>query len=353
MKLYSTNEWGKLREVIIGNVEETYVPKFFKNPRFNDRFIFSDRGDFNIHKTIKKRFDNSKNITLDDVNLIDKRILEERKEDVENLCDILRKEHISVLRPKLLNGIQSIKTPYWESLTLPAHNVRDLVLIIKDMIIETSVMNTFRYFETDLFKDIFYEYFKNGCKWISAPKPTLQYIDEKDFEDDNIKDINETEIMFDAAQILRFGDKLLFNISTKHNYMGYLWLKSILQDKFEIYPIERICYTHIDGAMMPLEDGVILYDPIKMTKDNLDKLPDWLKKWKFIPAQDDNDMERYTGTNVLVLGDKKIIINAASTELIKKLNSLRYTCIPVQLRHNRMFVGAFHCISLDTVRDDV
>ncbi|HOB26511.1 MAG TPA: hypothetical protein PKG93_05140, partial [Bacilli bacterium] len=68
MKLYSTNEWGKLREVIIGNVEDTYVPKFFHNPRFNDRFILSDRGNFNIPNTIKRKFDNSKNVTLHDVN---------------------------------------------------------------------------------------------------------------------------------------------------------------------------------------------------------------------------------------------------------------------------------------------
>ena len=38
------------------------------------------------------------------------------------------------------------------------------------------------------------------------------------------------------------------------------------------------------------------------------------------------------------------------TELIKTLESYRFTVIPLELRHSRTLGGGFHCVTLDLIR---
>ena len=155
-------------------------------------------------------------------------------------------------------------------------NPRDQVLIYGDEIIETSCIWRMRYFENDLMKDIFREYFLKGAKWSCSPRPVMN--DESyDFDfKDKLSEIEngpfkQFEIMFDGAQCLKFGEDILMNISNRNHYLGYLWLKSHLGKEANVHPV---CLTdhHIDGMLMPLAPGTLLINASSM-KQKLDRLP--------------------------------------------------------------------------------
>ena len=358
--LNSLNEWAPLKEVVVGNSINSNLKGldlsfkiFFHDNIYNDLHggdIYF--GNQHYSREIKKEY------------------IVEHEEDIEAFVQCLEKESISVLRPSEMKNIERFQTPYWKSLTVPALNIRDQCLIVKDEIIESSVQVRGRYFENDLLKPIFMKYFLEGAKWTCSPRPMLldnsfdlSYIKNKDNVDmtkysktDNFYDMG-FEIVFDAAQCLRFDNKILTNVSNDNHRLGALWLKNHLSD-WEIHTIE-VADNHIDSCIMPIKDGTLLVNPEKFKDKNI--LPKFLRNWDIINAPEPNDVlnygddlilaSKYIDINVLSLDGNKIIINENYNTLIKLLENKGFTPIPVPMRHKRLFGGGFHCITLDTVRD--
>ena len=72
-----------------------------------------------------------------------------------------------------------------------AYNVRDLNLVVGDMVIESPSHDASRYFETTTLYDIWYEYYEKGFKWIAAPKPKLNYdVLKPYYRDEQAREIN-------------------------------------------------------------------------------------------------------------------------------------------------------------------
>jgi len=142
------------------------------------------------------------------------------------LADILTKLNIKVYRPKTVSTVKKIKTPFFESKSSSANNIRDLTLIYKNKIIETPTFIRNRYFENINLYDIFNNAFDNGNggQWIKSPNTFLteQSIDlndwtiERDFSNINKK----YQMAIDAAQFLRIGRDVIVNISTYNHYLG-------------------------------------------------------------------------------------------------------------------------------------
>jgi len=360
--IHSVNEWSPLREVIVGNSINANLPNldlsfkiFFHDNIYNDLYggdiYFSDNS---YSKSIKKSH------------------IEEHEEDIENFVKILEKEDIKVKRPVVMDQIQNFKTPHWKALTVPALNVRDQVLIIDNQIIETAVQVRTRYFENDLLKPLFMEYFKNGAKWICAPRPMLlddsfdlSYIKSKKDIDLSRYPKEKTyydigyEIFLDAAQCLRFNKDIVVNVSNTNHLLGIKWLEQCLGRDFNIH-VCWLCDNHIDSAIMPLKEGTLLVN--RKTVKDIDVLPHFLHNWDIIDAPepieitsyDSDDLilaSKYIDINVLSIDGNKIIVNKEYTPLIRLLEKKGFTPIPVRLRHKRLFAGGFHCITLDTIRE--
>jgi glycine amidinotransferase len=102
-----------------------------------------------------------------------KKYLEELTEDVEELVSTLEGLGVKVHKPMTLSQPIKFKTPYWEATSIPALNVRDQAIIIGNEIIETPPQIRARYFENDLLKPIFYNYFNQGAKWTTMPRPIM------------------------------------------------------------------------------------------------------------------------------------------------------------------------------------
>ncbi|WP_417335385.1 hypothetical protein [Halobacteriovorax marinus] len=341
-------EWDPLKEIIVANcynISEINVDLSFKY------FFHENLKDSLVQNSIK----------------LQKKIVEQRQEDLDNLSSFLQQKGIIVHRPEKLDEVKLFNTPNFSDWTCPVINPRDQVLIYDDEIIETSCIWRMRYFENDLMKSTFRDYFLKGAKWNSSPRPVMN---DQSYDlnfSNNLDEISKGpfknyEIMFDGAQCLKLGKDIIMNISNKNHYLGYKWLSQHLGHKAKIHPVSLTDH-HIDGMFMPLSPGVLLINSSSM-ESQLDKLPPELRKWKKIKVPTPNQ-EKYTNevllashninVNVLSLGPKDVLIfNESGTSedpLADTLTKNGFNVEVIQLRHSRLFGGGLHCSTLDMVRD--
>lgn len=347
----SHNEWDPLEEVIVG----AGIPETLPAVDLTFKMFFHDNIQFANERIINHQ--------------IDKRYIAEHNEDLEAFADLLTSLGVCVRRPKTPNIIQKVKTPNWSSAVYPSLNVRDLSIVIGNEIIETPVSCRWRYYETDYLKHLFLEYFNAGAKWTSAPRPLLT---DYSFDMSHILQANDgqidqlvrhtspmdcgPEIMFDAANIMRFGQHLLFNASSLNMKLGVQWLHRHLGEHYKIWEC-NITDNHIDSCILPLRPGLCLVTH----PDICDQLPLELQSWDMILVEP-IDREREV-KNGLRLASTKIELNvfSVSQELIichpeyerilnKKLKPYGITAIGSHMRHCELFSGAHHCTTLDVRR---
>jgi glycine amidinotransferase len=350
----SYDEWSPLKEVIVGDGFPHSLPAL----DFSFKVFFHD----NIYG--KARFDEISH------QYITKRHVEEHKEDVDNFAQTLKSLGVNVLRPKVPNLVNRVKTPYWESTIHPALNVRDLSMIVGDTIIESSPMCRWRYFENDYLKHIFLDYFKRGAKWVQAPKPMmldgsfdLSYFGdegegyrETQKLDDHYMNCGH-EIMFDAANCIRMGDHIVMNVSCENHKLGAQWLRNQLGERFNVVEVEWTD-SHIDSTFLPIKPGLAL-----VMKEGL-ILPEIFNNWKLIHVPMRNrSSEDYTDQGIK-LASPRIELNflSISPELIicheqyekalsTKLKNYKVEVISCPIRHCELFSGAHHCLTLDVRRE--
>ncbi|MET7768393.1 inosamine-phosphate amidinotransferase 1 [Nocardia sp. NPDC005366] len=308
---------------------------------------------------------------------IAQRHVDELNEDIAGLVETLESLSVTVRRPLDLGpAVPEVRTPAWSATMIPALNVRDNVIIMGDEIVETPPMMRSRYFENQLLKPVFMDYFNQGARWSVMPRPLMtdgsfdfSYADGSGSADEELRPTGRPddspyhvgfEMMMDAAQILRFGKDVLVNVSTAHHQLAYEWLARHFGDRFRIHRIYRLSDDHIDSTVLPLRPGLLL----ARSPEIIDRLPAALQKWDRIyypepaadgfPPYDDNDLvltSKFIDMNLLSIDAETVLVNSAHLELIALLESRGMTVVPVQHRHRRLFGGGFHCFTVDTVRE--
>lgn len=341
MKVNCNTEWGRLKEVILGRAEYAQVPKIKKHD-----IHCVDYANYNsIDKLPGGYYPN--------------RIIEETAEDLEIFQKQLEQQGVKVLRPSVFDYAIEHSNPYWKSDGYYGYCPRDSTLIIGDTIIETPMPLRARYFETMALKPIFKNYFKNGSRWISAPKPEL--LDSLyDRTDLSRPTLTEFEPAFDAANVIRCGKDIFYLVSNSGNKIGAQWLQSTLGEKYTVHVMDNIyAYVHVDTTILPLAPGKVLLNPTRVNENNL---PKYFKNWDKIYAEPMIPTEfvehwapasPWLGMNVLSISDKLVVVEEKQVNLIKQLESKGFNVMPVRLRHCRTLSGGPHCATLDTVRDDV
>ena len=101
----------------------------------------------------------------------------------------------------------------------------------------------------------------SGARWYGAPKPMLlnSLFEGADMEKPTPRN---DEPAFDAANVLRFGQDLIYLVSATGNEMGGQWLQSILGDKFRVHFFKDVYYgSHINSTLVALRPGLILCNP--------------------------------------------------------------------------------------------
>lgn len=376
MKLHSFDEWTPLREVVLGSAlgyrDQTRDLSF-------DLFFYDNL----VHDNPKSHRGYYPRLTIDHDSTpsrgksttvaIKQRYVEELHEDVEGMAEVLRSLGVQVRRPMDIHedGSEFI-TPAWSATALPPLNIRDNTLILGDEIIETPPMMRSRYFETQFLKRLFMEYFDNGARWTVMPRPwmtdhsfDLSYAEQVGGME-IVSRVNDSpydvgvEMLFDAAQCLRFGRDLLVNISTENHLLACEWLDRHLEGRRTIHRMHRLTDSHIDSAVLPLRPGTLLI----RSRRFLDYLPAALQKWDVIeapepheqsfPQYEDDDViltSPFIDLNVLSIDEQTVMVNDSCPELSRKLERHGFNVVPVRHRHRRLFGGGLHCFTLDTVRD--
>ena len=385
-KLNSHNEWDKLKEIIVGSAEGTVASLGWKH----------DKNKTITENNFKKAFELAKKASP-------KWFFDEVSEDLENLAKTLENLNVKVYRPKVFDLTKVYSTPDWSSTSNNIYNTRDLNLVVGNNLIESPSPSTYRYFESSALYEIFYKYFESGCKWISGPKPKLNYeVVLPYFRDENervlteedkmhkektggrlekLHKLSEKEILFEAANTLRMGKDLLYLESSSGNHKGGKWLQSVLGSEYRVHITKDIYRSsHIDSTVMCLKPGVVLINGARVNEKNCPKIFNKWDKLYFSDVAPTSESELkfqkeirdpiakeieslgfqtnlvnmsspWVGMNFLSVDQETIIIDERQTKLIKFLEKNKFKTVPIKMRHIYTQGGGIHCATLDTVRD--
>lgn len=338
MIVSSSNEWGRLRSVIVGRADNARVP-------VNDLSLRAiNYAGANRHPIPSGPYP--------------RRVVDEANEDLEYLCQIFRAAGVAVFRPEspcteVRHGIAG-----WQSDGFYAYCPRDGFLVVGNTIIECPMALRARYSDAFPYRAILLDAMRDGARWIAAPKPQLLDHDYDENADEDHKSLRNIEPVFDAANVLRADEDLLFLESNSGNALGAQWLQQALGSSYRVHVLRDIySYMHIDSTISLIRPGLALLNPARLGANNL---PEFFKNWRILWCPEPIDVgfagpyehaSRWIGMNLLMLDERTAVVEKSQSPLIRMLESEGITVVPVPMRHARTLSGAAHCVTLDLKRD--
>ncbi len=289
-----------------------------------------------------------------------KQAIEETNEDLADLVSTLREMGVVVHHPAAVDTSLEYSGLGWQSQGRTSYCPRDLTLIVGPAIIEVPSPVRARYFEIFGLRDIFQDYMERGAYWLSAPRPQLR--DELFPTDETDSPVlGEAEPAFEAANVVRLGRDVFYQVSRSGNEIGMRWLQSTLRllGDVRVHPLRGFYQgTHIDSTICFLRPGLVLLNPARVRRETI---PEPLKGWDVLwcppieepaaPLLEHTLSTPWVGMNLLMVNPGLAIVDQNQTQLIRMLETKGITVVPGRLRHSRLLGGGFHCVTLDTVRD--
>jgi glycine amidinotransferase len=286
--------------------------------------------------------------------------------ELDGFIALLKSLGIIVRRPDAIDYKQTFGAPGWSSRGFCNSCPRDSLLVIGDEIIETPMAWPCRYFETHSYRAILKDYFRQGARWSSAPKPQLtDELFDRNFrlpgKGEPISYIlTEFEPVFDAADFFRCGRDIFVTRSNVTNLMGIEWLRRHLGDGYRVHEIESRCPNpmHIDTTLLPLGPGKILVNPEYI---DVERLPPMLKRWDILIAPEPDPIDsrllkvtsmcgKWLSMNILMIDEKRVIVDPHHKCMMRALKGWGLEPVPCEFLHYAAFGGAFHCATLDIRR---
>ena len=301
MNVDTRNEYSNLKSVIVGDIEG------FGWPTDDDFFInMIDKSSYHTKLTRGSIAEDVIDIT---------------RHQLDELCEILDKQGVSILRP---TGLKD----HWRL------SARDVLLTIGTKIIQCPTPYVSRREEY-----IFY--------------PSLQDVIKLDYPE------KIDDPFFDAANICKFDDKLLYLVSSTANKAGAQLLQSVVGSSYEVITWEGVyAHAHIDSTLISLNKDTILLNGSRCNENNL---PIFLKDYKKIYVDDIEALSfsefpfasKWIGMNILSINDDTIIVDPFYKSLINLLESKGFKVLQTPFNHARTLGGGFHCITCDLERESV
>ena len=297
---------------------------------------------------------------------------------------IIRKNKINVCRPLTSSDEQprfdhQISTPHFKSqyqfgLSCP----RDVLITLGDTVVEAPTSIHTRYFECEYYKPLLYSLWTrdSNMKWLQPPKPTCSlthmFHDVDHWEKISTNDynkslfvksgfktnLNENEIAFDAADLIRMGKDVFYKKCASANNQGLYWLRRTFPHlRFHMMHFPTDGSYHLDVSLIPLRPptsgshGLVLlnqnYPPLasemKLFIDN-----DWRPIWAPLPCTSEVPpfalCTANLSTNLLSLNDHCVMIEECEIPLYRLLHDeLGFDVITCPLRALNEFGGGIHC----------
>ncbi len=343
------NEWDPLEEVVVGRLEGATVP--MSHVTFDGNLPPVAR---RLYRPLAgRRYP---------------RILVRRAQrELDQLIHVLEQAGVRVRRPDIVDFSVPCATPNWSSKGFCVASPRDGLIVIGDEIIETPMAWRSRQFEMRAYKTLLKEYFAGGARWTAAPRPQLL---DSLYAGDEFRPrskgepvryiIDESELVFDAADFVRCGRDLFVTRSNVTNCTGIEWLRRHLGDEFTIHEVESLCPQpmHIDTTFVPLAPGKVLVNPEYIDSARLPKV---LASWDVLVAPEPDPIpgflnvhlslvSKWIAMNVFMLDERRVIVEASQTSMHKVLRDWGFEPIPTPFMNYKLFGGGFHCATLDIRR---
>jgi len=305
VKIHSYNEWDQLREIYIGTADRANWPS--EDPVFAQESLKTSWTETPIPSGPVPQW-----------------IIDETNEDLEELVSILVKAGVKVHRPREIDFV-AVNGMY-------NYCPRDRLIIAGDQVVDPAMMHPCRDMELQAYHDIV----DSASVYHHMPR-------------------NEG-MTLDAANVLRLNDHWLYLESASGNRRAYEWLCA----QFPEIKIELCNFysgVHIDSTITILCEGTVLLNGSRVNHTNCPRVFDG---WRKIYINDviPQDFYQYPyaskwiALNMLVIDPQTVIVDAAQREIITMLEQLKFTVIPHTLRHSRTLGGGFHCVTLDTWRQN-
>ena len=301
MKVFTRNEYSPLRSIIVGSAQQSAWP-------INDYAFDASIASSTYKGTLTP-------------GILPNQLVQETEEDLNQLVDTLEREGITVYRP-------TITQPNW------SYSARDILLTVGNQVIECPTQYSSRANELDLYPVL------NSVKCIRAPRPQTK-----------------DDPMFDAANVCKFDDKLLYLLSSTGNQAGAEWLQQQVGTDFEVIVWGDVyAFAHIDSTIASLNKNTIMLNASRVSYNSL---PLFLRQHRKIWI---NDViartfhqfpfaSKWIGLNILSIDPETVIVDKIQTGLIERLKDTGFRVIELELRHSRTLGGGFHCVTLDVERE--
>lgn len=301
--IHSSNEWGRLREVVVGRAWGANWPG--QDPVFSQ-----EREHTQWHETPPPS------------GAVPDWITREADQDLDDLAKALIRLGVKVHRP-IIHDFRLDQGMY-------NYCPRDRVIIADDRVIDCAMMYPARDREITMLSHL----------W-SPDRVTVMPRDQG--------------LVLDAANVCRLGDDWLYLISRSGNVAALEWLRREFPNK-RIHACNFYAGVHIDSTILPLREGVVMVNAARVTPDTL---PEVLRSWKVIWIEDcaARDFYQYpyaskwVGMNVVSVDSRTVIVDSFQTSIIKTLEHHGFDVVPVAMRHCRTLGGGPHCVTLDLWRE--
>ncbi|HEV2964679.1 MAG TPA: serine/threonine protein kinase [Candidatus Angelobacter sp.] len=354
----SWNEWDPLKHVIVGRADGAVV----QAPEIAVQRDWPEYG-----------------FPLGSHGRIPQHMVDAANEQLDNLAAILQKRGVRVDRPAPLDFSQTVMTPDWvQESMFGCMPPRDVLLVVGNEILEATMSFRSRWFEYLCYRPLVEHYFHadQNMKWEAAPKPRLtdrsyksgfwqEYnslpLDErlhKVRQNDLL--LTETEPLFDAADVSRFGKDLFVQLSMVTNRSGVQWLRK----HFPEHRIHEVIFDedgpfHIDATWVPLRPGLVLHNGERAASPELIKFfhkNDWDVVEGAQPAKTKTNLpplcfcSQWLSMNMLSLDPNTVFVEQSETAQMELLYHLGLEVIPVPFWDVAPFGGGLHCSTIDVFR---
>lgn len=305
MKLHSTNEWGRLRSVVVGSATAANWP-------IDDPVFATEK-----EKTLWKE-------TPVPSGAVPSWIINEANEDLEILSTTLTELGVEVHRPLPMN-FQRLDGMY-------SYCPRDRLLVHGSTIVDPAMMYPCRDQEIQT------------LKFVCAAADRILHMPR------------DHGMVLDAANICRLNDTWLYLMSSSGNQRALDWLRQQLP-AVKIVDCDFYSGVHIDSTIVPLREGLVALNASRVNSNNCPQIFDswdkiWVEDMVEQPFYEYPWASKWIGMNMLSVDPSTVIVEKTQRNLIEKLKSHGLTTVPLSLRHSRTLGGGFHCVTLDLVRDE-
>lgn len=310
MKVNVYNEYDPLKSVIIGDATRLYFP---------------DRHDIE-NEAGKPWWEKLRNNTIFPLlrgNKVPNFIAKAFQKELANFEKLLQENHVEVLK---VDPIKPVQTDNPMELGMGQMYARDSAMAVGDIFIEGNLRFDMRKKERLGYQKILTELKK----------------------DNRVESMSQTDIpCLEGGDVLVDYPNVFVGIGKyASNLSGLNWLRNQLDSSWNVVPI------HIkDGGILHLDCCMTIVGPKTaiICPEVLEELPKELADFTFIEI--DKKVRQEMAGNVLVLGNKKIIVQKRHKQLQEDLKKHGFIPLPLSFSWHAFLEGAFRCASCPLERE--